>query len=43
MINEKILVPAIFAAFILLEAVTGRFFQKEKGSIFLKAVHHVTF
>ena len=32
MINEKILVPAIFATFILLEAVTGRFFQKEKGS-----------
>ena len=32
MINEKILVPAIFAAFILLEAITGRFLQKEKGS-----------
>ena len=32
MINEKILVPAIFAAFIMLEAVTGRFLQKERGS-----------
>ena len=32
MINEKILVPAIFALFIVLEAITGRFLQKEKGS-----------
>jgi len=32
MINEKILVPAIFASFIVLEAVTGRFLQKERGS-----------
>jgi len=32
MLNEKILVPLIFAAFILIEAVLGRFIQKERGS-----------
>lgn len=32
MLNEKILVPLIFAAFILIEAALGRFIQTERGS-----------
>ncbi len=32
MASEKIIVPAIFAAFILLEIAVGRFAQKDKGS-----------